>query len=180
MDSARLGSSAAASPEGRSTGEFERCAVNRRILRAIASTAVIAAGLFSTDAATARGFFECRDGVWVGVGAPRHAKPSRACGDKPVLPRSESDCRAGGGRWGPVGLFPTPICVVATRDGGRVCGDVLECEGTCLLDTKGDRAAQFRPKHEGPATGVCSRARPVFGCLTEVTRGRIGRRLCLD
>ena len=154
--------------------------MKRRILRAIASAAFLSAVLIIPGVALARGFYACRDGVWVGVGAPGHARPLRACGDKPALPRSESDCRAAGGRWGPAGLFPTPICAVATRDGGRTCGDGQECEGTCLLDAKEARGGPFGPKREGPATGVCARARPVFGCLTEVTRGRIGRRMCLD
>lgn len=152
----------------------------RRSVRSVTAATVFAVLLISIAPAMAAGFWECRAGVWVGVDAPHHAEPLRACGDKPSLPRSEGACRAVGGRWARAGLFPKPICTVPTRDGGRACGDGQECEGTCLYDTRGDRAAQFGPKPQGPATGICTRARPVFGCMVEVTRGRIGRRICRD
>ncbi len=154
--------------------------MTRRSIRSVTAAAVFAALLISVGPAMAAGWWECRAGGWVGVGAPRHAKPLRACGEKPSLPRGESACRAAGGRWARAGLFPKPICTVPTRDGGRTCGDGQECEGTCLLDTKGDRSKMFGTRPQGPATGVCTRARPVFGCMVEVTRGRIGRRICRD
>jgi hypothetical protein len=77
-------------------------------------------------------------------------------------------------------LFPKPICTVPTRDAGRACGDGGECEGTCLVDAKVARGGMFGREPSGPATGVCTRARPVFGCMIEVTRGAIGRRICRD
>ena len=154
--------------------------MKRRTVHAIAAATLVAALLGASLPATAAGWWECRAGVWVGVDGPRHPQPSRACGDKPSLPRSESACRAAGGRWGRAGLFPKPICTMPTRDGGRVCADGGECEGACLLDTKSDRSKMFGPRPQGPATGVCTRARPVFGCTVEVTRGRVGRRICRD
>jgi hypothetical protein len=154
--------------------------MTRRIAVLLASILCAAGLLGSVHPARAAGYWTCRDGAWVGVDAPRHAKPLRRCGAAPSLPTTESACRAAGGRWGRAGLFPRPICTLPTRDGGRVCGDGGECEGTCLFDTTGDRSTMFAAPPRGPVTGVCTRARPVFGCMIEVTRGRIGRRICRD
>jgi len=56
------------------------------------------------------GFWQC-DGVqWLAVGAPEHPKPLVQCGSSVTGGGgavTKEMCEAGGGIWGPIGLFPS-------------------------------------------------------------------------
>lgn len=130
--------------------------------------------------AFAAGYWTCSDGVWVAVGEPRHLKPLKACGVDLSIPESEAACLAAGGRWAPVGIFPSPICRVPTRDGGRICGDDGECEGSCLADlTPAERAAAMKGETIN-RLGRCTGESPVFGCMAVVREGGRASILCRD
>lgn len=128
----------------------------------------------SAGAAAAQGigYWVCEAGEWVGVGSPLHPMPDRACDEQRPRPDTESDCKAGGGTWARGGLSPTPLCIMPTSDGGRLCGTARECEGNCIVspDVGGGPVA-------GP--GRCSERDPVFGCMTLMLEGR-PQEICID
>jgi hypothetical protein len=130
--------------------------------------------------AAAGGWWACRNGAWAGVGAPAHPRPTRACGERPAIPKTEADCRAHGGHWGRAGLFPQPICVLPTADAGRICGDRGECEGLCLADPTPDERRRIAARESVEVIGRCTPKRPVFGCMYIVAEGRVRGRLCAD
>lgn len=138
-------------------------------------------GFFSFVAtAEAAGHWICRDGAWVAVGGPSHPRPVRACGERSAIPKSEPECLRAGGRWGRVGIFPTPICVVPTADAGRICGDGGECEGACLAVPSAAERARIAARTPVALTGRCTDRRPVFGCMYRVEAGVVRGRLCAD
>lgn len=130
--------------------------------------------------ASAGGWWTCRDGAWVGVGAPTHPRPTRTCAERPAMPKTEAACRARNGRWGRAGLFPQPICVLPTADAGRLCADRNECEGLCLADPTPDQRRRVAARESIETTGRCTPRRPVFGCMYIVAEGRVRGRLCAD
>jgi hypothetical protein len=79
----------------------------------------------STSIANAAGYWTCSGDKWVAAGDPQHAMPSKSCGSKLEIPSTQLGCEQGGGRWGPAGIFPRPICRMPTHDGGRLCADTL-------------------------------------------------------
>jgi hypothetical protein len=98
------------------------------------------------------------------------------------LPRTQAACEQAGGRWGPAGLFPHPICKMPTHDGGRVCGDNDECEGVCLAAlTQAQRDRLMRGARQKLAIlGKCTPITPVFGCMAIVEKGFVTGMLCRD
>src|SRR5690606_21086468 len=112
------------------------------------------------------GYWICIDGAWAAEGRPEHPMPLATC---PPEPRpeigSEAACLALGGRWGPAGIFPKPICVLPTIDGGRFCGDEGECQGTCVAELTPDERARVLRKEAVPSAGTCTGAVPAFGCM---------------
>jgi hypothetical protein len=97
------------------------------------------------------------------------------------IPETEAQCREFGGRWGPVGIFPQPICRVPTRDGGRTCGDNDECEGMCLADlTPAERDRLRRERVTLSKLGHCTPYLQVFGCLPIVKKGQVTGLTCRD
>lgn len=137
---------------------------------------------FSTPSlAAGKGYWVCSDGNWISFGRPVHPQPIKPCGTQLSVPDTEDGCVKAKGRWGPAGLFPTPICRVPTNDGGRVCGDNDECEGMCLADlTSAERNRVIRERRVLVTLGHCTRQKPVFGCLAVVERGQVKGVLCRD
>lgn len=140
------------------------------------------AGLLAAGASIARpvGYWTCSGDRWIAVGAPGYAKPLKRCGSTLPVPRNRPDCESAGGRWGPAGLFPKPICRVPTHDGGRLCGDSGECESLCLSPLSPDQRDMLRQGHKLRLLGRCAPVVPLFGCLAIVKKGVVTGLECRD
>lgn len=151
-------------------GLWGACALLAAVLAS--STPLLAAGT---------GYWVCSGGKWVSIGHPVYPQPVKSCGSQLQVPDDEEQCGKVKGRWGPAGLFPTPVCRVPTRDGGRVCGDNDECEGMCLADlTSAERGKVMRERQVLVMLGRCTPQKPVFGCLAVVEKGQVKGVLCRD
>lgn len=132
------------------------------------------------------GYWRCREGHWQAVGAPAHPRPLKECGKARQRPNSQEDCVRQGGRWGPIGIFPTPVCSLPTRDAGRPCADSDECEGLCvakLSPEERERLMRNRGPDSGPGLvrpGACTPRIPVVGCQPKMEQGRVRYLICLD
>jgi len=144
------------------------------------------AGAGAGDAATgaAAGYWVCSGDKWVAVADPPHGMPSKRCGSKLELPTTQLACEQGGGRWGPAGLFPRPICKMPTRDAGQPCADDGECEGACLAELTPSqldiarRWTTLRQKQQ--LAGKCTPWAPIFGCMAIVRQGFVTGLMCRD
>ena len=134
----------------------------------------------SMAASQAAGYWTCSGGAWIAVGSPQHAAPLKSCGSQLEIPRTQLACESAGGKWGPAGLFPKPICRMPTRDGGRVCGDVAECEGLCLAALTPAQRDLLRKRQKLELLGTCTPHMPVFGCMAIVKQGIVSGLLCAD
>jgi hypothetical protein len=156
--------------------------VVRRLARTLASGILLAVFLWAGSIAPshAAGYWICRDGAWTAVGNPQHATPLKSCGSKLDIPRAQLACENAGGKWGRAGIFPKPICRMPTRDGGRVCGDVGECEGLCLAALTPAQRDLLRNHQKLELLGTCTPIAPVFGCMAMVKQGLVSGLLCAD
>jgi len=134
----------------------------------------------STVVSQAAGYWTCSGGAWTAVGNPQHAAPLKSCGSQLNRPDTQSACESAGGKWGPAGLFPKPICRMPTRDGGRVCGDAGECEGLCLAALTPAQRDQLRKRQKLQLLGTCTPHVPVFGCMAIVKQGVVSGLMCRD
>lgn len=93
--------------------------------------------------------------------------------DKPSpVARSEAECAARGGKWGPAGLLVDPICDIRPSDAGKACTDSQQCESKCVTVA--------RVRYGASAPGVCHDSFLPFGCLQRIRAGRAGQALCID
>ena len=89
--------------------------------RSVRAALIAAVALSCTGvpaAAAQPGYWSCAGGAWIAVGRPLTPPPSRACGVEPAIPDDQAGCEKAGGAWGPVGIFPKPICRVPPAAGG--------------------------------------------------------------
>jgi hypothetical protein len=156
--------------------------VVRRLTRALGLSVLLALLLWagSTASSQAAGYWTCSGGTWIAAGNPQHAKPLKSCGSKLEIPRTQLACENAGGKWGPAGLFPKPICRMPTRDGGRICADVAECEGLCLATLTPAQRDLLRKHEKLELLGTCTVSSPVFGCMALVKAGVVSGLLCAD
>ena len=146
---------------------------------------MIASALLPSGAAEAGqriGYWACVEGAWVAQGRPDHPMPLASCPPPAAgeAIRTQSECETRGGTWRAAGIFPQKICILPTIDGGRLCRDDGECEGSCLADltqAEKDRVIRGRPVK---AVGTCTPVIPVFGCQAVVEKGYVEGILCLD
>ena len=134
----------------------------------------------ATSVGHAAGYWTCADGKWTAIGDPGYATPSKLCGSKLEIPRTKPDCEAAGGRWGPAGLFPKPICKIPTHDGGRICADTGECEGLCLAALTPAQRDLVTKRQKLQILGTCTPSTPIFGCMAIVKEGFVTGLLCRD
>ena len=138
----------------------------------------------TTSFTHAAGYWTCAGGGWVAVGDPQHAMPSKLCGSHLEIPRTQLACEQAGGRWGPAGIFPNPICRMPTHDAGRPCADDGECEGLCLAAlTPAQRDLVKKWTHgrqKLQILGKCTAYSPVFGCMAVVKEGFVTGIMCRD
>ena len=138
-------------------------------------------GVVATSPASAVGYWTCSGGKWTKVGSADYPVPMKPCGYRPHVPATEIECRQIGGRWGPVGIFPQPVCRVPTLDVDRTCGDEEECEGTCLADlTTGERDRLRKGAVTLVKRGRCSKYVQTYGCMAVVRKGRVKGLTCRD
>ena len=141
-------------------------------------------GAAGAPLAHAAGYWTCDGGTWVPVGGPPYPAPLKKCGAQLERPRTQTACEQAGGRWGPAGLFPRPICRMPTHDAGRPCGDVSECEGLCLAAlTPEQRDLLVRPRdgrRKLEMVGTCTPHSSVFGCMAIVEKGFVSGIQCRD
>lgn len=147
------------------------------VMLALLLGALIWGGSFPAHSAS---FWACVGGTWTPVGSPRYARPVKSCGSTFPVPQTQSDCDAAGGRWGPAGIFPTPICKVPTHDAGKPCGDIGECEGTCLAALTQPQRALVIKRQKLAIMGQCTAYFPVFGCMALVEKGYVSGITCRD
>lgn len=154
----------------------------RRLNHAPGISVLLAALLWTASmaASQAAGYWTCSGGAWIAAGSPQHATPLKSCGSQLDIPRTQLACESAGGKWGPAGLFPKPICRMPTRDGGRVCGDVGECEGLCLAALTPAQRDLLRKRQKLQLLGTCTPHMPVFGCMAIVKQGFVSGLLCAD
>ena len=82
------------------------------------------------------------------------------------------DCAAVGGKVRPIGRAGTMTCVIPYLDAGKTCRDSGECMGMCIT----------APASAGThLKGTCSPdSGAVFGCYSEVKRGKALPGICVD
>ena len=128
------------------------------------------------------GYWQCNGTQWVAVGEPAHALPLRQCGGtpsgEPLL--TEELCEAGGGTWGPIGLFPEPVCTQRTADAGMICADINECMASCDANLSSEQYQSMLDGEVVMTTGLCSGATPLIGCHAMIHAGRVDGILCID
>lgn len=91
---------------------------------------------------------------------------------KPVIPSTESACRAAGHFWTAQGLpGGSKACAVRTTDAFKICTDGTQCQGIC-------RVAENLPPGVA-AIGSCSEWVANFGCHNYIEGGRV-REICAD
>jgi len=92
------------------------------------------------------------------------------------VPTDRAGCEARGGRWGPAGLLPAPVCNLPTKDGGKPCRDRADCESDCIAElTEAEKKAL-----PVETTGKCAAWRRNPGCRAHVHDGRVESILCVD
>ena len=160
--------------------------LNGGLIVARSGRRLLALMLVAQIAVADNGYWQCADGRWSVVGVPGHASPVKECGAVRRLPDKEQACGEQGGKWGPVGIFPKPVCSLPTRDAGRTCADSGECEGLCLAElTPEERDRIKRNRGPNPAysltrNGRCSPRIPVIGCHAKVEQGTVRYIVCFD
>jgi hypothetical protein len=158
-----------------------RQASGRRKTRIVIFTMMILFGWAGAPSLThAAGYWTCSDGDWVAIGHPDHARPSKSCGSRLVIPSTRPACDSAGGTWGKFGLFPREICRVPTHDAGRKCADADECEGTCLAAPTRAQLDRLRKHEKLRMDGQCTPHVPMFGCMAVVEKGLVSRLVCRD
>jgi hypothetical protein len=86
-------------------------------------------------------------------------------------PTTKEGCDACQGVWARHGLAETEACVCKTKDGGKICRDGSECEGSCLADEDGFEVVEAGPPPKGFWKGKCAPLETTFGCNRTITHG---------
>ena len=143
---------------------------------------VILISLFASGASAGEigGYWACVNSNWVQVGSPAYEQPIIDCAPRMSLPGTADACTSAGGKWGPIGIFPRPVCRMPTVDAGRTCGDDGECAGTCIADLSEQQRDRVIAGGMVRTLGRCTPARPAIGCLAVVKRGYVDTIVCLD
>ena len=93
---------------------------------------------------------------------------------------TEELCDKAGGIWGPIGLFPEPICTQRTLDAGRYCADMGECAASCDAHLTREEYQRMLDGELVLTAGICSGATPLIGCHAMVYAGKVDGVLCID
>jgi hypothetical protein len=117
--------------------------------------------------------------------APRSAPP--ATGASPPSPRTQAECKACNGEWGPHGLLQVASCLCRTTDAGKRCHRRADCQGMCVAGKDMDReVVEAGPPARGYFVGRCAEFQPLFGCMRVLDQAEVGPldepppMLCID
>ncbi|PIY69134.1 hypothetical protein COY90_02225 [Candidatus Roizmanbacteria bacterium CG_4_10_14_0_8_um_filter_39_9] len=123
----------------------------------------------------------CEKGEWVKHGNPSFPKPLVLCDGKGVqaLPHNKDDCLKMGGVWEKQGPEPFETCDIKTKDGGRGCSDISQCEGTCMVKLSDDEFSGGMRGKTFKKNGACSLWRVTLGCFGMVKQGKMSV-ICVD
>lgn len=123
----------------------------------------------------------CEKGEWVKHGNPSFPKPIVSCSGKEIkaLPRNKEDCLKMDGVWEKQGPEPFETCDIKTKDGGRVCSDISQCEGTCMVKLSEDEFSEGMRGKVFKKNGTCSLWRVTLGCFGMVKQGKMSV-ICVD
>ncbi|MFA6355314.1 MAG: hypothetical protein WCW65_02725 [Candidatus Paceibacterota bacterium] len=100
-------------------------------------------------------------------------------------PTDEESCKKIGGRWLSVDprFDSSKFCEMPTSDGGKVCSDQNECEGSCLANLSNEDRLNLE-KTDGPdfiyKNGQCTSWKMNIGCNAFVYEGKVSSILCVD
>ena len=83
--------------------------------------------------------------------------------DPDAVETGRAACEAEGGTFAKAGLAQALICVMPTRDAGKICTSGTQCEGLCLA-----------------RSGTCAPVTPLFGCNDIITDNGGMATLCID
>lgn len=106
-----------------------------------------------------------------------------ACGDPEVAARlaecraadDQAGCEGAGGSWGPVGLYPEPICQCPTGQGACPCTRQTDCLSVCLAEpTSGVFGC------DGVVEGHCSPVSMTLGCWCFFDEDGAVEGICID
>ena len=118
--------------------------------------------------------------------APRSAPPAAASASRPP-PRTQAECKACNGEWGPHGLLQVTSCLCRTIDAGKRCHRRVDCQGMCVAGEDVEReVVEAGPPVRGYFVGRCAEFQPLFGCmrvLEQTGPGPLGEppaMLCID
>jgi hypothetical protein len=129
------------------------------------------------------GYWRCDGTKWVAVGTPQHPEPLVQCGGVVISDGgaiTEELCEKAGGTWGPIGLFPEPICTQRTFDAGRYCADMGECAASCDAELTKEEYQRMLDGEVVLTGGICWGATPLIGCHAMVHAGKVDGVLCID
>jgi len=125
-------------------------------------------------------YWRCVDGEWIAQGRPGHPRPNKSCGWHPRIPQRMEECVQQGGAWGPVGIFPMPVCRLQTNDAGNPCADGDECESACIAELDQTELTILKGGKLLRKLGRCAPTSMVVGCHAFVVAGEITGITCLD
>lgn len=121
----------------------------------------------------------CDKGEWVKHGNPSFSKPIVSCSGKEPLPKIKEDCLKKGGVWEKQGPEPFETCDIRTQDAGRVCSDISQCEGTCMVKLSDEEFRSGMKGKKWKQNGTCSPWRVTLGCFGMVKKGEVSV-ICID
>lgn len=165
--------------------------IYREISTLLLLLALVVSLLESSVSAAELGYWQCQANQWVAVGYPEHPMPIKVCGMEPSnanmrIPSTPEACANQGGHWGLIGIFPTPVCSLPTRDAGRICADSGECEGLCIAELSSEERDRLMHNHRTNVDmrivrgGKCASHIPVVGCHAKVELGVVRHVVCYD
>ena len=92
-----------------------------------------------------------------------------------AITRQEDDIRTCQSRGGRVISFGPPAsCYETYSDGGKICSDSSECEGTCVVEEP------LYVEAGEETSGMCQAEEPVSSCYATITKGIAGMTICIN
>ena len=92
-----------------------------------------------------------------------------------IQAQDEESCVAAGGAWGPVGLYPEPVCQCPTGQGDCRCTRQTDCLSACIAEFTG---GMF--ECEGVVEGRCSPVSLTLGCFCWIDENGEAMGICAD
>lgn len=98
--------------------------------------------------------------------ACRHGTAPRTAPVASPAPRTQEECKACNGTWGPHGLAQVTSCLCRTSDAGKRCHRRSDCQGLCVSGEDVEREiVEAGPPAKGYFVGRCAELNPIFGCM---------------